>query len=249
MLRKPDVIGALAARAAARRRVVCGVGLFAEIRARRRWPRSAPGRRDPARRARWAGDRGAHRRSRLCRPARLDRAAARMARTRRVHARLLSSRCIRRCRNSRGCTNDKQAAVVHAVATPYRDRSHFDGQDVLESGFAGPGRVQSGWLNRALEGLPKGERVMSGARGRSDHAAGAARRRADGGLGAGGVAASRRRYRDAADRSLSPSRSGAGGGADAGLQLEKTAPGDDMKPKPGTNGAAAMRLWRAAPPS
>jgi uncharacterized protein (DUF1501 family) len=57
---------------------------------------------------------------------------------------------------------DKQAAVVHAVATPYRDRSHFDGQDVLESGFAGPGRVQSGWLNRALGALPKGERVMSG---------------------------------------------------------------------------------------
>jgi uncharacterized protein (DUF1501 family) len=56
---------------------------------------------------------------------------------------------------------DKQAAVVHAVSTPYRDRSHFDGQDVLESGFAGPGRVQSGWLNRALETLPKGERVMS----------------------------------------------------------------------------------------
>ena len=57
---------------------------------------------------------------------------------------------------------EKKAAVVHAVATPYRERSHFDGQDVLESGFAGPGRVQSGWLNRALEGLPKGERVMSG---------------------------------------------------------------------------------------
>ncbi len=54
---------------------------------------------------------------------------------------------------------DKQAAVVHAVATPYRDRSHFDGQDVLESGFAGPGRVQSGWLNRALQALPQGERV------------------------------------------------------------------------------------------
>jgi len=54
---------------------------------------------------------------------------------------------------------NKQAAVVHAVSTPYRDRSHFDGQDVLESGFAGPGRVQSGWLNRALQGLPQGERV------------------------------------------------------------------------------------------
>ena len=38
---------------------------------------------------------------------------------------------------------EKHAAVIHAVSTPYRDRSHFDGQDVLESGFAGPGRVQS----------------------------------------------------------------------------------------------------------
>lgn len=57
---------------------------------------------------------------------------------------------------------DGHAAVVHAVATPYRDRSHFDGQDVLESGYAGPGRVQSGWLNRALEALPRGERVTNG---------------------------------------------------------------------------------------
>jgi uncharacterized protein (DUF1501 family) len=54
------------------------------------------------------------------------------------------------------------AAVIHAVATPYRERSHFDGQDTLESGFAGPGRVQSGWLNRAIEVLPRGERVQSG---------------------------------------------------------------------------------------
>ena len=57
---------------------------------------------------------------------------------------------------------DSHATVIHAVATPYRDRSHFDGQDVLESGYAGPGRVQSGWLNRALEALPRGERVSSG---------------------------------------------------------------------------------------
>ncbi len=53
----------------------------------------------------------------------------------------------------------KQAAVVHAVSTPYRERSHFDGQDVLESGYAGPGRVDTGWLNRLLAVLPKGERV------------------------------------------------------------------------------------------
>ena len=54
---------------------------------------------------------------------------------------------------------EKKAAVVHAAATGYRERSHFDGQDVLESGYSGPGRVQSGWLNRALEELPRGDRV------------------------------------------------------------------------------------------
>jgi uncharacterized protein (DUF1501 family) len=42
-----------------------------------------------------------------------------------------------------------QATLVHAVATPYRERSHFDGQDVLESGYTGPGAADTGWLNRA----------------------------------------------------------------------------------------------------
>ncbi len=53
----------------------------------------------------------------------------------------------------------KQASVVHATATNYRERSHFDGQDVLESGMAGPGAIQSGWLNRAVAAVPAGERV------------------------------------------------------------------------------------------
>jgi uncharacterized protein (DUF1501 family) len=52
-----------------------------------------------------------------------------------------------------------QAAIVHAAATPYRERSHFDGQDVLESGLAGPGTSESGWLNRALAALEPGERA------------------------------------------------------------------------------------------
>jgi uncharacterized protein (DUF1501 family) len=52
-----------------------------------------------------------------------------------------------------------QAAVVHAVATGYRERSHFDGQDVLESGYPRQGRADSGWLNRAVAALPSGERV------------------------------------------------------------------------------------------
>ncbi|TPK70012.1 DUF1501 domain-containing protein [Mesorhizobium sp. B2-4-15] len=55
----------------------------------------------------------------------------------------------------------RQAAVVHAAATGYRERSHFDGQDVLESGYAGPGHVATGWLNRALESLPAGDRVAT----------------------------------------------------------------------------------------
>jgi uncharacterized protein (DUF1501 family) len=55
----------------------------------------------------------------------------------------------------------KQALVVHACATGYRDRSHFDGQDVLESGMSAPGHTDSGWLNRALAALPKGERITS----------------------------------------------------------------------------------------
>jgi uncharacterized protein (DUF1501 family) len=56
-----------------------------------------------------------------------------------------------------------QATIVHAVATPYRERSHFDGQDVLESGYARAGRADTGWLNRALAALAPGDRV--GARG------------------------------------------------------------------------------------
>lgn len=52
-----------------------------------------------------------------------------------------------------------QATIVHAVATPYRERSHFDGQDVLESGFVSPGSSDTGWLNRTLAGLPAAGRV------------------------------------------------------------------------------------------
>lgn len=52
-----------------------------------------------------------------------------------------------------------QAAIIHAVATNYRDRSHFDGQDVLESGLPGVGSLASGWLNRALQALPQGEKI------------------------------------------------------------------------------------------
>ncbi len=42
-----------------------------------------------------------------------------------------------------------EAIIVHACATPYRERSHFDGQDLLESGLPRPAISESGWLNRA----------------------------------------------------------------------------------------------------
>lgn len=45
-----------------------------------------------------------------------------------------------------------EALVVHAVAGPYRSRSHFEAQDLLEAGASQ--RLTSGWLNRALQAMP-----------------------------------------------------------------------------------------------
>jgi uncharacterized protein (DUF1501 family) len=54
------------------------------------------------------------------------------------------------------------ATIVHAAATPYRERSHFDGQDVLESGVDKPGAAYTGWLNRALGALQPAGRAGRG---------------------------------------------------------------------------------------
>ena len=48
----------------------------------------------------------------------------------------------------------QELIVFHAIASPYRERSHFDGQDVLENGCARAHAVQTGWINRALAALP-----------------------------------------------------------------------------------------------
>jgi uncharacterized protein (DUF1501 family) len=47
-----------------------------------------------------------------------------------------------------------QALLVHAVASPYRERSHFDGQNVLETGGTSPYQRNDGWMNRLLSLLP-----------------------------------------------------------------------------------------------
>ena len=51
-----------------------------------------------------------------------------------------------------------ELAVFNAVASPYRDRSHFDGQNVLENGLTKPIGTADGWLNRALAALPRAGR-------------------------------------------------------------------------------------------
>jgi len=52
-----------------------------------------------------------------------------------------------------------EALIVHAVASPYRKRSHFDGQDVLENGASGKGALRDGWLNRALSPIRRDSEV------------------------------------------------------------------------------------------
>jgi uncharacterized protein (DUF1501 family) len=49
----------------------------------------------------------------------------------------------------------RELLVFNAVASPYRDRSHFDGQNVLENGLTKPIGTADGWLNRALAALPR----------------------------------------------------------------------------------------------
>jgi uncharacterized protein (DUF1501 family) len=45
---------------------------------------------------------------------------------------------------------DGQLIVAHAVASPYRERSHFSAQDVLENGTRTDRGADDGWLARAL---------------------------------------------------------------------------------------------------
>jgi uncharacterized protein (DUF1501 family) len=58
-----------------------------------------------------------------------------------------------------------ELAVAHAMAIPYRTRSHFDGQAVLETGLDRPAGASDGWLNRLLqvmEGESTGIAVAAG---------------------------------------------------------------------------------------
>ncbi len=57
----------------------------------------------------------------------------------------------------------KEVLLFHAIASPYRSRSHFDGQAVLDNGGNGnPDLIRDGWLNRAINLIPGGSGLAVG---------------------------------------------------------------------------------------
>jgi uncharacterized protein (DUF1501 family) len=65
--------------------------------------------------------------------------------------------------NLKNLYDAKQLVLFHNICSPYRDRSHFDGQNVLETGGISPHLLQDGWLNRALQpmGLSHGDEALA----------------------------------------------------------------------------------------
>lgn len=53
-----------------------------------------------------------------------------------------------------------EALALHAVAGPHRSRSHFEAQDLLETGASRS--MTSGWLNRALQAVPAAGQSRAG---------------------------------------------------------------------------------------
>lgn len=49
---------------------------------------------------------------------------------------------------------NQQALFVHGIASPYRKRSHFDAQNILETGGKAAYEFKDGWMNRMLRLLP-----------------------------------------------------------------------------------------------
>ena len=65
--------------------------------------------------------------------------------------------------NRKSLYDARELLVFQNICSPYRDRSHFDGQNVLETGAAKPHVISDGWLNRALApmGLGDGAHAMA----------------------------------------------------------------------------------------
>ena len=69
---------------------------------------------------------------------------------------------------------DAHASIVHATNIPYFERSHFDGQNLMESGGKIPYKLRTGWLGRGIdiagfEGLSISLPMPLLLRGKSNH--------------------------------------------------------------------------------
>ena len=165
----PASFAATPVHAATRRELLLGSGAlfawaFVPKIARARRPRSALPHHRAARRPGRTGGGGAGRRPGLGQACAATTPSSSVGKTRRCRL-TASLPSIPPCRTCTGSTRAGQAIVVHAAATPYRERSHFDGQDVLESGLARPGHADTGWLNRALAKLGTGGSCATSANG------------------------------------------------------------------------------------
>jgi len=49
------------------------------------------------------------------------------------------------------CWHDNTGAIVHATSIPYTARSHFEGQNLMESGGRVPYQEKTGWLGRGMK--------------------------------------------------------------------------------------------------
>jgi uncharacterized protein (DUF1501 family) len=61
--------------------------------------------------------------------------------------------------NLKAMYDSKELIAFQNICSPYRDRSHFDGQNVLETGAVKPHAIGDGWLNRALTPMGLGDGV------------------------------------------------------------------------------------------
>jgi uncharacterized protein (DUF1501 family) len=49
------------------------------------------------------------------------------------------------------CWNENTGSIVHATSIPYKQRSHFEGQNLMESGGRAPYQEKTGWVGRAMK--------------------------------------------------------------------------------------------------
>ncbi|MDC0352976.1 DUF1501 domain-containing protein [Candidatus Pelagibacter sp.] len=49
------------------------------------------------------------------------------------------------------CWKENTGSIVHATSIPYKQRSHFEGQNLMESGGRVPYQEKTGWVGRAMK--------------------------------------------------------------------------------------------------